>query len=145
MNFRLDPDCSAISAIEDASKPEFSDAFTREDFDREYTSACNLVLRELSRVGRVSLSIGEGDFIMYAGCTPPMRVITLGAGRPDAALPGYVPAAHAALQALPPGYSIVFEDEPAYVCVCRDGAVLGYCVEGTLEPLAAWGFPPDTV
>ena len=108
MNFRLDPDCEAIFAVDDRSQPELSDTFTRADFDREYASACEVVLRELSRVGPVSLHIGEGDFIMASSGEPPTRVLTLAPGRLDAALPGYVPAAHAALQLLPAEYSVVF-------------------------------------
>ena len=91
-----------------------------------------------------ALAYSYSHFIMAAGGEPPRRVLTLAPGRADAAQLGYVPAAHAALQLLPAEYSVVFEDEPAYVCVCRDGTVWGYCVDGSPEPLAAWGFPPDT-
>ena len=143
MDFRLDPDCEAIFAVEDGRQPELSDTFTRADFDREYVSVREVVLRELSRVGSVSPSIGGGDFVMVASGEPPRRVIILVAASPEVASPAYIPAAHAALQLLPAEYSIRFENEPAYVCVCRDGTVLGYYVGRSPEPLAAWGFPPD--
>jgi hypothetical protein len=143
MNFRLDPNYEEFDALEPFNPPVFSASFTREDFSREYQSACQAVLRELSRVGSVSSYIADGDFSLVAG-EDIGRQVGFIANRPEAPSPAYVPAAQAALQSLPVEYIIIFEAEPAYVCVRRDGTVLGYCVDGSPEPLAAFGFPADT-
>jgi hypothetical protein len=120
--------------------PEFTSSFSRKDFEDEFDQAHDALIRHLSEVGLVVKGSGEGDFSLYR-YVDLNRGITVVLQGEAAFSPATVPAVLSALEELPADYVIGFDAHPAYVCVFRDGRVLGYEPEPSNDALARLGFP----
>jgi hypothetical protein len=143
MTFRIVPSYEEISQRIDQrfNYPEISESFTEEDFSREYDAAFNAISEELSKVAFVNdTGRGEGDFKMYRWVDLNRSILVV-ASTPSALSPESARAAHAALQRLPVEYVVGFDAHPTYICVHRDGSVIGFSANGSLEKLHAFGFP----
>ena len=145
MNFRVTSNYDDVSRFLDRwfNHPILSDGFTRDDFAQEYDASFDTIAEGLSTVGVVNTSgLGEGDFLMYRYVSL-NRSITVVADSPIAVSLTAIEAAHAALQRLPQEYVISFDAHPTYVCVLRDGTVIGHSTNGDLSTLQAFGFPTE--
>jgi hypothetical protein len=120
--------------------PEFTSSFSRKDFEDEFDQAHDVLIRHLSGVGVVVEGSGEGDFSLYR-YVDLNRGITVVLKGEDAFRPATVQAVLSALEELPADYVICFDAHPTYVCVFRDGRVLGYEPEPRDGVLARLGFP----
>ena len=120
--------------------PEFTFSFTRKDFENEFDQAHDTIIHHLSEVGEVAEGTGEGDFNLYR-YVPLNRGITVVLEGEAAFSSATVPAVLSALEELPADYVICFDAHPAYVCVFKDGQVLGYEPEPSKGTLARLGFP----
>ena len=143
MIFRITPNYDDVSCYLDRkfNHPSISDSFTRDDFASEYDTAFDAIAEELASVGVVNTDgMGDGDFIMsrYVSLN---RSITVVADTPVALSPAALTAVHRALQRLPEEYVVSFDADPTYVCVRRDGTVIGHSTDGDLSTLHAFGFP----
>jgi len=143
MTFRIAPTYDEVGCFLDRkfNYPEFSASFTEEDFRREYDSAFDILAEELCSVGAVSTDgFGNGDFSMYryVDLNRSITVVTYG---DIATSPGAVSASYAVLQRLPEEYVISFDAHPTYVCVRRDGTVIGHATDGSTKTLRKFGFP----
>jgi hypothetical protein len=122
--------------------PAICETFTKQDFEREYDAAFDIIAEELSMVGVVDTDgFGEGDFSMsrYVDLNRSINVV---AYTPVARSFASIVAAHAALQKLHEEYVVSFDAHPSYISVRRDGTVIGYCGNEDLSILRAFGFPP---
>ncbi len=143
MIYRVEADYAGVSCYFDHNfnYPTVSDSFTTDDFTREYDAAFDCLAEALSTVGTVDTNgFGEADFSMsrYVDLN---RSITAVAYTPIAQSPAAVSAAHAALQRLSKEYVFCFDAHPSYICVRRDGTVVGHTTNGDLSVLHAFGFP----
>ena len=142
MTFRIAPTYDEVGCFLDRlfNYPEFSASFTEEDFRREYDAAFDALAEELSSVGLVSDGFGDGDFSMsrYVDLN---RNIAVVAYSDIARSPKTLSASHAVLQNLPEEYVISFDAHPTYVCVRRNGNVIGHTTDGSSQTLRAFGFP----
>jgi len=121
--------------------PILSDSFTQDDFAREYDAAFDTIAEELSAAGVVATDgMSGGDFVMsrYVDLS---RAITVVADTPHAISPVALEAAHTARQRLPEEYVVCFDAHPTYVCVRRNGTVIGHSTDGDFSALHAFGFP----
>jgi hypothetical protein len=120
--------------------PEFTSSFSRKDFEDEFDQAHDALIRHLSKVGVVAEGSGEGDFSLYR-YVDLNRGITVVLDGEAAFSSATVAAVLSALEELPADYVIRFDANPAYVCVFKDGRVLGYEPEPSNGVLARLGFP----
>lgn len=143
MTYRVEADYAGVSCYfdHDFNHPPISDNFTADDFSREYDAAFDILAEELSTVGTVDANgFGDGDFSMsrYVDLN---RSITAVAYTPTAQSPAAISAAHTALQRLSEEYVFCFDAHPSYICVRRDGIVIGHTTNGDFSVLRAFGFP----
>ena len=146
MTFRIVP-YDEISKLMERSfnHPELSDSFTRDDFAHEYDNAFNTIAEELSAVALVNATgLGDGDFTMYR-YVDLNRAIMVVADTAAAISPDSLRAAHSALQRLPTEYVVGFDAHPTYVCIRRDGSVIGCSDDSSTTTLLAFGFPKSIV
>jgi hypothetical protein len=126
----------------DFNYPTICGSFTEVDFEREYDAAFNIIADELSMVGVVDTD-GSGDYdFSMSRYVDLNRSISVVADTPVARSLASIVAAHAALQKLREEYVVSLDADSTYVCVRRDGTVIGYCGSGDLSILHAFGFPP---
>lgn len=120
--------------------PVFTPTFLRKDFEGEFDNAHDSLIKHLSEVGVVVEGSGEGDFSLY-------RYVDLNRGitvvlQDEAAFsPATVSAVLSALEELPANYVVRFDAHPTYVCIFKDGRVLGYEPDPESGTLARLGFP----
>jgi arginase family enzyme len=105
--------------------PEIGITFTRRDFELEFDNAHDVLIRWLTEVGTVVEGAGEGDFSLYR-YVDPNRAITIVLQGEHAFTPSLIKAVLSALSELTPEYIVQLDAHPVYVCIIRDGRVLGY-------------------
>jgi hypothetical protein len=120
--------------------PKFTASFSKQDFEKEFDQAHDTLMAHLSNIGKVVEGWGEGDFSLYR-YVDLNRGITAVLESESAYKLDTIQAVLSALQALPTEYVIRLDAHPAYVCVFKDGRVLGYEPASHNGILSKLGFP----
>ena len=120
--------------------PEFGPSFSWKDFEHEFDLCHDILIRCLSDVGAVVEGSGEGDFSLYR-YVDLNRGITVVLTSEAAFSRSTIQAVLSALEQFPTDYVVRFDAHPSYVCVFRDGRVLGYEPDPDNGVLARLGFP----
>ena len=120
--------------------PEFTPSFSERDFEQEFDHANDIISQHLSKVGTVVEGFSGEDFSLsrYVDLNRGIAVVLHGeaAFSPDA-----VEAVISGLNEIPADYVVRLDAHPAYVCIFKDGRVLGYEPEPGNAVLRRLGFP----
>jgi len=118
--------------------PEFTETFTKSDFEKEFDFAHDVLIAHLSEVGDVAEGESAGDFSLYRYVDPNRR-ITVVIESEAGFSPLTIHAVVGALQEISEDYVVALDAHPSYVCVFKDGRVLGF--NGASEDvLSKFGF-----
>jgi hypothetical protein len=119
------------------NEPEINGRFTHQSFETEYDAVYDALVGALEAVGDVDEPAGGGDFRMSRYVTL-VRSITIGVASERAMCAATLEAIAGVLRRCRIAYVACLDLHPSYVCICRDGSVLGY---GDASVLTKFGFP----
>jgi hypothetical protein len=120
---------------------EFADNYTMADFEREYDDIYGALVEALSGIGDVDEHSDNGDFSMSKYVPLRSRSISVVATSAKGATPETIKTMLQTLERLEHDYTFCLEVPKAFVCVAKDGRVMGYTTDGSNEPLKRLGFP----
>jgi hypothetical protein len=121
----------------DYNPPKIPDDMTHEDFESEFDTAHDTLIRWLATVGVIGSAEGS-DFYLDRNVDV-RRAINVVC---DKYSPEVISAVRRAQQELPANYVINLDSHPAYVSILPTGDVLGFSdVNSGLKILDSYGFP----